>query len=177
MIFFEAAIILSFACATITVPVLLVALSVVRVQHGQKTGKIIWSVVGGISCLPILYVLFMLGWLVAANAPFTSGVVAYSSTPDGDEACVVQSSSLYEYQVSLFARHRGKPWHRNYLGHEEDRWRNCRVEFAGDALRVFRAGTLQKTFSIAEATEESSFNLPANYTPTQICAAHNGETP
>jgi hypothetical protein len=161
-----------------SVPVLVVALSLIGFHRSGKTGKIIWGIVGGISSLPILAVLYGLGWLVILNAPFTSGVIAYASTPAGDEACVVQSSAIIEYHVSLYARHRGEAWNWNYLGYDDDRWRKCRVEFAGDQLRVYRAGALQKSLLITEAmaTKGSDFQMPAEYTPEQICARHNAKS-
>jgi hypothetical protein len=147
-------------------------------RRSRTAGKIVWGLVATICSAPIVALEVLLGGLVLVNAPFTGGVIAYSSTPAGDEACVVQSSAIVEYRVSLYARHRGEAWHWNYLCHDDTRWRDCRIDFKGDELQVYRDGALQKTLSIAEATAatEPYYQLPASYTPAQICAKHDGKT-
>lgn len=131
----------------------------------------------GILALPSLFIALLVAWFTINNFPFTSGIVAQDLAPNGDEICIVQTFKGAEpYQVSLYVRRPGQPWVWNYLAHQDDRWRNCHAEFAGDSLRVYTGSTLRKTFSLAAATKvpaDSEYQLPAEFTPQQILAWHN----
>jgi len=161
-------------------PLAVVILSIHKFRGSGKAGKIFWGSVCGLSSVPVAAVSVVFVWFVAANFPFTSGVIAHGFSPAGDEACVVETFTGAEYRVSLYARRTAQPWTWHYLEHEGDRWRNCRMEFAGDQLRVYAGGILRKTFSVADATSppgESRYQLPAAFTPEQISARHNTESP
>src|SRR5256885_8172082 len=126
---------------------------------------------------PFLLIALLLVWFTVDNFPFTSGIIAHEFAPSGEEICIVQTFKDVEpYQVSLYARRPGQPWVWNYLAHQDDRWRNCHVEFDGDALRVYTGSVLRKTFSLADATklpDNSEYQLPAEFAPQQILARHN----
>jgi hypothetical protein len=131
----------------------------------------------GILALPFVPSALLAAWFAIGNFPFTSGIVAHDFAANGDEICIVQTFNDAEpYQVSLYARRTGQVWVWNYLAHQDERWRNCHTEFAGDSLRVYTGSTLRKTISLAAATKISSDpegQLPAEFTPQQILAWHN----
>lgn len=139
--------------------------------------KTLWTGLGVLLLMPLVFILSLLGLFAAANFPFTSGVIAEASAPNGEQACVVQTFKGAEpYQVSIYIRRTGGPWTWHYLAHQDTRWRRCRIDFEGDALRVYTGATLRKTFSPAEATlrsKDTGHDLPANFTPAQIAAEHN----
>lgn len=139
--------------------------------------KTLWTGLAVVLLAPLVFILSLLGWFAAANFPFTSGVIAEASAPTGVQACVVQTFKGAEpYQVSIYIRGAGGPWTWHYLAHQDTRWRSCRIEFEGDALRVYTGATLRKTFSLAEVTLRSrsvEHDFPASYTPPQIAARHN----
>jgi hypothetical protein len=164
----------------IVMPLVLSVVAIPRLIAGNatsRTKKILWGSLFGISLLPILGIGCLILCYVVANFPFTSGVIAHGSAPGGEEACVVQTFKGTEpYQVSLYVRRPGEPWVWHYLAHQDNRWWNCRLEFARDELRVYTGFTLRKTFSLAEATvlpKDPQYQLPANYTPQQILAKHD----
>jgi hypothetical protein len=124
--------------------------------------------------LPVAYI----AYFFVPQFPFTSGVIAHAFAPTGEEICVVQTYKGVEpYQISLYARRPGQPWAWSYLAHQDDRWRGCRIEIAGDILRVYRGSTLNRTFSLARATDataEAAYAvLPSEYSTQQILAHHN----
>jgi hypothetical protein len=135
----------------------------------------------GILAAPFLFIALEVAWFTVDNFPFTSGIIAHEVAPNGDEICIVQTFKDAEpYQVSLYARRAGQPWHWNYLAHQDNRWRNCRTEFDGNSLRVFTSSTLRTTFSFEDAitvharsAADSDYQLPAEFTPQQILAWHN----
>lgn len=177
---FEFVVFLLILSSIIFPPLALVIVSIHQFRQSGKGGKIFWGSVGSLSSVPVAAISAVFVWFLAVNFPFTSGVIAHGFSPGGDETCVVQTFTGAEYRVSLYARRTGQPWIWHYLEHEGDRWRNCRMEFAGDQLRVYADGTLRKTFSLADATsppEESRHQLPAAFTPEQIAATHNAESP
>jgi hypothetical protein len=156
------------------------ALALSRLRHRRQLsrGKVIgWGTLGIVSLLPLLAVGAVLGWYVVPNFPFTSGVIAHGSSPNGIEACVVQTFKGAEpYQVSLYARHAGEPWRWHYLAHQDNRWRDCRIEFTASELRVYTGSTLRKSFPITAtvaASDSDDHGFPANYIPEQILAEHN----
>jgi hypothetical protein len=145
-----------------------------RISGLEKT---LWTSLGVVLVAPVVFVLSLLGWFAAANFPFTSGLIAEAAAPNGEQACVVQTfKSAEPYQVSIYIRQAGGPWTWHYLAHQDTRWRRCRIEFEGDALRVYTGSALRKTFSLAEASlqpRNAGHDLPANFTPAQIAAQHN----
>jgi len=164
----------------IVVAALLLALAIIRLRDRSRLSRTrltLWGGIGLISAMPVLVIAFFVLCYVALNFPFTSGVIAQASSPAGEQACVVQTFKGAEpYQVSLYVHRRGQPWLWHYLAHQDDRWRDCRIEFAADQIRVYTGSTLRKTFSVAEVTSSSGSaheELPATYTPEQILAQHN----
>ena len=138
-----------------------------------------WSVVCAVSFLPVFFFFLIIFWFVAANFPFTSGIVTRFPAPTGEAACIVQTFKDVEpYQVSLYVRAPGGPWIWHYLAHQDSRWRDCRIEFKESELRVYEGATLRKTLSLAEATalpQDPNDQLPANFTPEQILQRHNAK--
>lgn len=139
----------------------------------MKALRTIRIVLALVLAIPAIY----LGSFVIPQFPFTSGVIAHAFSPTGEEVCVVQTyKGIAEpYQVSLFARRPGQKWVWSYLAHQDSRWSFCRIEFAGDALCVYRGFQLNRTFSLARTTDLSAAlgPLPAEYSPEQILAYHN----
>ena len=166
--------------AIAVLPLALLTVAIMRLRQRRRLSRasaIWWSSVGFVALLPLLGISFLLLWFTVANFPFTSGVIAHASSPVGEEACVVQTFKGAEpYQVSLYARRPGQPWRWHYLAHEDNRWWNCRIEFADGQLRVYTGSTLRKSFSVAEATSKADSaheELPTSFTPEQILAQHN----
>lgn len=148
-----------------------------REGRGSGLEKTLWTGLAVVLLAPLVFVLSLLAWFAAANFPFTSGVIVEASAPTGEQACVVQTFKGAEpYQVSIYVRRANGPWTWHYLAHQDTRWRRCRIEFEGDALRVYTGARLRKTFSLAEAALrpwDAGYDLPASYTPRQIAAHHN----
>jgi hypothetical protein len=164
----------------IAIPLVVFIASLWRLRMGKENSRVnrrLWVVVCALSALPLLFVATLVLWFVAANFPFSSGIVAVASAPTGEEVCIVQTFKGAEpYQVSLFARKPEAPWVWHYLAHEDCRWRNGHVEFVGVELRIYDGLELMKTFSLAEATtppEDARKSLPSTYTPEQILQYHN----
>lgn len=143
----------------------------------SRPKKTLWVAVCCIAFLPLSGIAFLLTLFAVDNFPFTSGVIAHASSPNGEEACVVQTFKGPEpYQVSLYARRPGQPWVWHYLAHQDDRWRGCHIDFTEGQIRVYTGSTLRKSFLLAEAitvTGDPHDELPSNYTPEQILAKHN----
>ena len=164
----------------VTGPLVLIVLARYEMRREGRVSalaKTSWTGLVVVSLVPLVFILTLLGWFAAANFPFTSGVIAEASAPTGEQTCVVQTFKGAEpYQVSIYVRRAGGPWLWHYLAHQDSRWRRCRIEFEGDALRIYTGATLRKTFSIAEATLRpwnAGHDLPENYTPPQIAARHD----
>lgn len=174
----RAAYVLLLFCGVIAVPLAFLAVSIDQFRKSGTTGRIVWGSVAGLSSIPVLALSALLIGLIAANFPFTSGVIAHSFNPNGDEACIVQTFTGAEYRVSLYARHAGQAWIWNYLAHEDDRWCDCRMEFSGDELRIYTGSTLRKAISVAEATapKQLEYQMPADYSPDQILARQNAQS-
>jgi hypothetical protein len=157
---------------------LAVAIALIKNATGVSRAKIIFRfAVAGLLALPFVLSAPLAAWFTIDNFPFTPGIVAHDFAPNGDEVCIVQTFKGAEpYQVSLYARRAGQGWVWNYLAHQDERWRNCHIEFAGDSLRVYTGSTLRKTISLAAATKvppDSDHQLPAEFTPQQILTWHN----
>jgi hypothetical protein len=163
----------------VIVPLALLGVAIWRLRSHSlsRPKKALWVGVSCVASVPLAVIAFLLVWFAVDNFPFTSGVIAHTSSPTGEEACVVQTFKGAEpYQVSLYARRPGQAWMWHYLAHQDDRWRSCHVEFVGDQLRVYTGSTLRKTFLVADATtrpDSAPEELPASYTPEQISAQHN----
>lgn len=164
----------------VVTPLALFLVSMWKLRTSKEASPLkrrLWSIVCGISILPILGIITLISLFVAANFPFTSGIIADVSAPTGEEVCVVQTFKGAEpYQVSLYARAPRSPWVWHYLAHQDDRWRNCHVEFVGTELRVYNGDELRKALPLAEATAPPQYpreELPSNYTPKQILQHHN----
>jgi len=158
------------------------AVAVWLIKRGtSRARKTFRFVLASILAIPFLLIAILVTWFAIDNFPFTSGIVAVSFSPNGDEICIVQTFKDAEpYQVSLYARRTGQPWVWNYLAHQDDRWRNGHTEFDGDSLRIYTGSALRKTFSLAAATKvpahfasDADYQLPANFTPQQVLAWHN----
>ncbi len=141
--------------------------------------KVLALALCGVALVPLVFIVHLLGSFAVANFPFTSGVVAHASSPDGVEACVVQTFKGAEpYQVSLYARRDTQAWVWHYLAHQDRRWRTCRIEFADGQLRVYRDSALRRSWSVSDATDMSDsteYQLPAEFTPPQLAAKHNAQ--
>ena len=163
----------------IVVPLVLLSVAISRLRSATvpRPKKALWVDITCVASLPLLAIALLLIWFTADNFPFTSGVVAHTSSPNGEEVCVVQTfKSVEPYQVSLYARRHGQPWVWHYLAHQDSRWRSCKIDFAEGQIRVYRGSVLRRRYSVAEAvtvTGNPHDELPATYTPEQILARHN----
>lgn len=161
-------------------PLALLIVAILRLRQRSRlsrAGIVAWSSIGFVSLLPLLGINYLVVWFAITNFPFTSGVIAHASSPNGEEACIVQTFKGAEpYQVSLYARRSAQPWVWHYLAHQDSRWRHCRLEFADGQLHIYTGATLRKTFPLVEAmtiADDPRDQLPATYTPEQILAQHN----
>lgn len=139
----------------------------------SRTTRIFSISLLGLLMLPYLAFIAAIFWITVLDFPFTSGVIADATAPTGEEVCVIQISDVFEYQVSLYAHRAGQPWVWHYLENDDDRWRNCRLGFSGDELRVYTGSTLRKTIPVSQLTTKEvndSREFPADYTPAQILA-------
>jgi hypothetical protein len=163
------------------VPLALLGVGVWRLRSYplSRPKKTLWVGVCFVAFLPLAGITFSLVQFAVANFPFTSGVIAHTSLPTGEEVCVVQTFKGAEpYQVSLYARRPGQPWVWHYLAHQDDRWRGCHIDFSDGQIRVYTGSNLRDSLSVAEAftlTGDPRKQLPPAYTPEQILAQHNAK--
>jgi len=102
-----------------------------------------------------------------------SGIITSGTLPDGREYCVVQTyRDLVEpYQVSLYVRDIAGTWDWYYLEHEDNAWRDARVEFHDGHATVHRNGELFREIELSSVFKNES--LPASLTIAEVEDRHH----